>query len=70
MIQISVAELKANTEKYIVMAQDQDIFITENGKAIAKLVTAKVDKVAAAREILGILPSEVDLDVARDDRLK
>ncbi len=70
MIQISVDESKANTEEFIMMAQDQDIFITQNGKVIAKLVTAKVDKVAAARVLLGILPSEVDLDVARDDRLK
>ena len=34
---ISVSELEANTEKYIEAAQIQDVFITQNGKVVAKL---------------------------------
>lgn len=34
---ISMSELEANTEKYIEIAQIQDVFITENGKVVAKL---------------------------------
>ena len=34
---IPVSELEANTDKYIEIAQIQDVFITENGKIVAKL---------------------------------
>ena len=70
MTQISVSELKTNAGKYVAMAQSQDIFITKNGKLIAKLTTAKPDKVAAAKALFGILPSDVNIDEAREDRLK
>lgn len=39
---IPVSELEANTDKYIELAQIQDVFITENGKIVAKL-TAYTD---------------------------
>ncbi|MDD6966868.1 MAG: type II toxin-antitoxin system prevent-host-death family antitoxin [Firmicutes bacterium] len=70
MTQISVSELKTNAGKYVTMAQSQDIFITKNGKLIARLTTAKPDKVAAAKALFGILPSDVNLDDSREERLK
>lgn len=33
----SIQELEANTDKYIEMAQEQDVFITTNGRVVAKL---------------------------------
>ena len=70
MTQISVSELKTNAGKYVTMAQSQEIFITKNGKLIARLTTAKPDKVAAAKALFGILPSDVNLDDSREERLK
>ncbi len=54
MTQISVSELKVNPGKYVGMAQEQDVFITKNGKVVAKIVTAKPDKKAAWENIKGI----------------
>lgn len=70
MTQISVSELKTNAGKYVTMAQTQDILITKNGKLIARLTTAKPDKVAAAKALFGILPSNVDVDEAKEERLR
>lgn len=70
MTRISVSELKTNAGKYVTMAQSQDIFITKNGKLIARLTTAKPDKVVAAKALFGILPSNVNADEAREERLK
>jgi len=70
MTQISVSELKTNAGKYVTMAQTQDILITKNGKLIARLTTAKPDKVAAAKALFGILPSNVNADEAREERLR
>ena len=38
---ITVAELAENADKYIEMAQEQDILICENGKVVAKLTACK-----------------------------
>ena len=70
MTQISVSELKTNAGKYVTMAQTQDILITKNGKLIARLTTAKPDKVAAAKALFGILPSDINADEAREERLR
>lgn len=72
MTQISVSELKANAGKYVAMAMDQDILITKNGKVVAKLVTAKVDKKAALKELFSLFPDgvKVDLDKAKEERLR
>ena len=70
MMQISVSELKANAGKYVAMAEEQDVVITKNGRKVARLTTTKVDKVAVAHSLFGILPSDVNLDVAKEERLK
>lgn len=74
MTQISVSDLKANTGKYVSMAQEDDIFITKNGKVVAKLVTAKVDKVESLNRLKslfsGVEITDDDVDAAREERLK
>lgn len=74
MTQISVSDLKANTGKYVAMAQDDDIFITKNGKVIAKLVTAKVNKVESLNRLqslfAGTAITDEDVEAAREERLK
>lgn len=74
MTQISVSDLKANTGKYVSMAQDDDIFITKNGKVVAKLVTAKVDKVEALNRLqslfAGVEITDSDIETVREERLK
>ena len=74
MTQISVSDLKANTGKYVSMAQDDDIFITKNGKVVAKLVTARVNKIDALDRLqslfAGVTITDEDADAAREERLK
>ena len=74
MTQISVSDLKANTGKYVAMAQDDDIFITKNGKVVAKLVAAKVNKVESLNRLknlfTGVEITDDDIVAAREERLK
>lgn len=69
MIQISVSELKANLSYYVSLAQTNDVFITKHGKPYAKLTTAKPDKISAATALFGVLPSTVNLNTEREERL-
>ena len=66
---ISLSELKMNPGKYVALVEAQDIYITKNGKKVAKLTSAKPDKLASAKALFGALPSNVDLDVSRKTRL-
>lgn len=73
MTQISVSELKTNAGKYVAMAQEQDIFITKNGKMVAKLVTAKVDKKEVFGHFLSLFPKDgldLNVDQLREERLR
>ena len=63
---LSLSELKTNPGKYVAMADQQDIYITKNGKRVAKLTSARLDKVASAKALFGILHDDVDLDSARE----
>ena len=72
MTQIAVSDLKANAGKYVMMAKEQDIMITKNGKVVAKLVTAKVDKKEAFKHFLSLFPEkglDLDPEQVREERL-
>jgi prevent-host-death family protein len=70
-MQVSVSELKANAGKYVELAAEQDIFITKNGKQVAKLVSTKIDKVALMKSVFGSIPAEAaDIDKAREERFR
>ena len=43
---VTATEFKTNLGKYLEMATSQDIFITKNGKSIARLTSPAVDKLA------------------------
>ena len=68
-MQVSLSELKTNIGKFVDMAQTQDIFITKNGKQVAKIVSTKIDKVAAMKSIFGVIPPDTDLDKVKEERL-
>lgn len=69
MTQISVTELKANAWKYVAMVETQDIYITKNGRLIARLTTAKPNKVEAAKSLFGLIHEPIDLDAEREECL-
>lgn len=49
---ITATELKNNLGKYLLLAATEDIFITRNGKVVAKLSNPNQDRVEAKRERL------------------
>lgn len=68
---VTATELKTNFGKYLDLASTQDIFITRNGKSIAKLTSPSVDRLAILDDLVGIIPSqdEADVDGSREERL-
>ena len=66
---VTAAELKMDLNKYLKIAQTEDVLITENGKVIAKLSNPNVDRRAIAESLFGIIPPDITLEEARDERL-
>lgn len=64
---ITTMELANNLSRYLSMVAQQDIFITMNGRTIAKLSNPVADKVAVLDSLVGILPPD-DSDI-REERL-
>lgn len=68
---ITATELKTNLGKYLEMAASQDIFITKNGKNIARLTSPAVDKLAILDDLVGLVPEDQRMDEnnIREERL-
>lgn len=67
---ITATELKLNLGKYLMLSATEDIFITKNGKIVAKLTNPFQDRVDVAKSLFGILPGDVTLEEARKERLE
>ncbi|MCL4440168.1 MAG: type II toxin-antitoxin system Phd/YefM family antitoxin [Firmicutes bacterium] len=66
---ITATEFKNNIGKYLALASKEDIYITKNGKSIAKLTNTNEDKVEMAKSLFSILPADASLKRAREERL-
>lgn len=66
---ITATDLKNNLGKYLMLAASEDIFITRNGKVVAKLSSPHQDRVDIAKSLFGILSNESTMEQVREDRL-
>ena len=66
---ITATELKLNLGKYLLLAATQDIYITRNGKTIAKLVSPYQDRVDTVDTLFGSVPDTMTLEEALEERL-
>jgi len=67
---ITATEFKNNIGKYLTLVVEQDIFITKNGKNVAKLSSTKQNKVDIAKSLFGIIPNDgTTLEQVREERL-
>lgn len=67
---ITATELKQNLSKYLLMAEQEDVFITRNGKVVAKLTNPYQDRVDMAKTLFGILPKNMTIDKAHRERIE
>ena len=77
-MQIALSDLKVNVGKYVDLADAEDVIITKYGKPAAKIVRfdkepwylKKVpEKVTSVEQLFGTLPSDIDLEDVRTERL-
>lgn len=66
---ITATEFKQNLGKYLELCETEDILITKNGKAIAKLSNPFLAREEMARSLFGVIPQDIQLTEAREERL-
>ena len=67
---VTAAEFQQNFSKYLDIVATEDVFITQGGKMIAKVINPRVSAVDSLRGMLAdVVPSELDKDVRREERL-
>ncbi|MCM1328942.1 MAG: type II toxin-antitoxin system prevent-host-death family antitoxin [Ruminococcus sp.] len=66
---ITATEFKTNFGKYLLMAATEDIYITKNGKIIAKLTSPYQNKLDTVNSLFGSVPDTVTLENAKKERL-
>lgn len=66
---VTATEFKTNFGKYLELIAKEDIFITRNGKTIAKVINPQISAVDSLRGILKDVDAEIDKDFLREERL-
>lgn len=66
---VTATEFKTNFGKYLELIAKEDIFITRNGKTVAKVVNPQISAVDTLRGLIKNAPQDLDLDSLREERL-
>lgn len=66
---VTDAEFKANFGKYLELIAKEDVFITHNGKTVAKVINPQISAVDSLRGMLNGISSDIDMDFLREERL-
>ena len=66
---VTATEFKTNFGKYLELIAKEDIFITKNGKTVAKVVNPQVSAVDSLRGLLKNAPQDLNLDSLREERI-
>lgn len=67
---VTATELKSNLGMYLMLAQKEDVYITRNGKVVAKLTNPYQDRVEMAKSLFGVLPADLTPEQVREERLR
>ncbi len=63
-MEITVTELKQNFDKYLLLAETENILISNNGKNLVMLSNPHADRIAIANALLGVIPADITLEEA------
>ena len=66
---ITATEFKSNLGKYLQLAMEEDILITQYGKVVARLTKPFETRIETAESLFGILPQVSTFEEAREERL-
>lgn len=66
---ITATELKANLGKYLLMAATEDVYVSRNGRTVAKLTSPYQNKLDTVNSLFGSIPAGMTLEESKEERL-
>ena len=66
---ITATELKAILGKYLLMAATEDVYVTRNGRTVAKLTSPYRNKLDTVDSLFGSIPADMTLEESKEERL-
>ncbi|GHV34039.1 hypothetical protein FACS1894187_03790 [Synergistales bacterium] len=66
---VSSTEVQNNFGKYLDLSSQQEVVITKNGQAVARLLGAGKTASFLSDHLVGIIPCDVDEDDLKSERL-
>ena len=66
---VTSTEVQNNFGKYLELASGQEIVITKNGTAVARLIGIKIKEKSLASRLVGLVSADVDEDAIKAERL-
>ena len=66
---VTATEFKTNFGKYLDLLSKEDIYITRNGKIVAKVINPQISAVDALSGILKDVDDDIDKEYLRGERL-
>lgn len=66
---VTATEFKTNFGKYLDLLSKEDIYITRNGKTVAKVINPQISAVDALSGILKDVEEDIDKEYLRGERL-
>ncbi len=66
---ISTTEFRTHFGKYLNLVATEDIFITRNGKIIAKITNPQITAVDSLRGMIKDVSNDIDLSSLKEERL-
>lgn len=67
---VTATEFKTNFGKYLLMAATEDVYITRNGRTVAKLTSPYQNKLDTVNSLFGSVPDTMTLEEAQEERLR
>ena len=67
---VSSTDIQNNFGKYLDMASEQEIMITKNGTAVARLIGIRMQKTSISEQLRGIIPANVGEKAIKDERMQ
>ncbi len=66
---VSSTEIQNNFGRYLEMASGEEVIITKNGTAVARLVGIRLHEKSLSERLRGILPPDTDDDAVKAERM-
>ena len=67
---VTSTDVQNNFGKYLDLSSGQEIVITKNGTAVARLIGIKMKDSSLSQRLVGLIPSDANEDEVKTERLE